>query len=70
MGSKTTPPCCCLLLQPPTKTTETYPSDEGIQHHYSASYNPQQNGIVERHNQTAVGMARALLKQRGMSAVF
>jgi hypothetical protein len=26
--------------------------------------------IVERRNQTVVGMARALLKQRGMSAVF
>jgi hypothetical protein len=33
-------------------------------------YSPQQNGVVERRNQTVVGMARALLKQRGMSAVF
>jgi hypothetical protein len=33
-------------------------------------YNPQQNGVVERRNQTVVGMTRALLKQRGMSAVF
>jgi transposase InsO family protein len=38
--------------------------------HYSAPYNPQQNGVVERRNQTVVGMTRALLKQRGMPAVF
>jgi hypothetical protein len=31
---------------------------------------PQQNGVIERRNQTVVGMARALLKQRGMSTVF
>jgi transposase InsO family protein len=48
----------------------SYCADEGIQRHYSVPYNPQQNDIVERHNQTVVGMARALLKQRGMSVVF
>jgi transposase InsO family protein len=48
----------------------SYYADKGVQRHYSASYSPQQNGIVERRNQTVVGMARALLKQRGMSAVF
>jgi hypothetical protein len=48
----------------------SYCADEGVQHHYSTLYNLQQNGVVERHNQTVVGMARALLKQRGMSAVF
>jgi transposase InsO family protein len=47
-----------------------YCADEGVQHHYSASYSPQQNGVVEQRNQTVVGMARALLKQRGMPAVF
>ncbi|WVZ90661.1 hypothetical protein U9M48_036943 [Paspalum notatum var. saurae] len=40
----------------------SYSADEGIQHHYSAPYNPQQNGVVEWRNQTVVGMARALLK--------
>jgi transposase InsO family protein len=48
----------------------SYCTNEGVQHHYSASYSPQQNGVVERRNQTVVGMARALLKQRGMPAVF
>jgi transposase InsO family protein len=48
----------------------SYCTDEGVQRHYSAPYSPQQNGVVERRNQTVVGMARALLKQRGMPAVF
>nr|AAG60200.1 putative gag-pol polyprotein [Oryza sativa Japonica Group] len=48
----------------------SYCADEGIQRHYTAPYSPQQNGVVERRNQTVVGMARALLKQRGMPAIF
>jgi transposase InsO family protein len=48
----------------------SYCADEGVQRHYSAPYSSQQNGVVERHNQTVVGMAQALLKQRGMPAVF
>jgi hypothetical protein len=48
----------------------SYCVDDGVQRHYSASYSPQQNGVVERRNQTVVGMARALLKQRGMPAVL
>jgi transposase InsO family protein len=48
----------------------SYCADEGVQRHYSAPYSPQQNGVVERRNHTVVGMARALLKQRGMPAVF
>jgi transposase InsO family protein len=48
----------------------SYCADEGVQRHYSAPYSPQQNGVIERRNQTVVGMARALLNQRGMPAVF
>jgi transposase InsO family protein len=48
----------------------SYCADEGVQHRYSTSYSPQQNGVVERHNLTVVGMTWALLKQRRMSAVF
>jgi transposase InsO family protein len=35
----------------------SYCADEGIQRHYSTPYNPEQNGIVERRNQTVVRMA-------------
>jgi IS30 family transposase len=48
----------------------SYCADEGVQHHYSVSYSLQQNSVVERHNQTVVGMARALLKQREKPTVF
>jgi transposase InsO family protein len=47
----------------------SYSVNEGVHRHYSAPYNPQQNGVVERRNQTIVGMTRALLNQRGMPAV-
>jgi transposase InsO family protein len=39
-------------------------ADEGIQRHFSVPYSPQQNDIVEHRNQTMVGTARSLLKQR------
>jgi transposase InsO family protein len=48
----------------------SYYTDDGVRRHYSTPYNPQQNGIVERRNQTVVGMAHALLKRRGMPAAF
>ena len=61
--------CACCA---PTTAAEfaAYCADEGIQRHYSAPYSPQQNGVVERRNQTVVGMARALLKQRGVPAMY
>jgi transposase InsO family protein len=40
-----------------------YYAEKGIKRHYSAPYSPQQNGVVERRNQTVVAMARALLKR-------
>ena len=33
-------------------------------------YSPQQNGMVERWNQTVVGMARSMMKAKGMPARF
>jgi len=39
-----------------------YCTDGGIQRHYFVPYTPQQNGVVERRNQTVVATARALLK--------
>jgi transposase InsO family protein len=47
-----------------------YYVDEGVTRHFSASYTPQQNGVVEWRNQTVVAMARALLKHRGMPTEF
>jgi transposase InsO family protein len=47
-----------------------YCVDEGVQRHYSVPYNPQQNDVVDRRNQTVVGMTRTLLKHRGMPAIF
>jgi len=47
-----------------------YYADEGIQHHYSMPYSPQQNGVVERRKQTVVAAARVLLKQRGIPAIY
>jgi transposase InsO family protein len=48
----------------------SYCTDEGVQRHYSMPYSLKQDGVIERCNQTVVGMAEALLKQRGMPTVF
>ncbi|CAN6310868.1 unnamed protein product [Urochloa humidicola] len=45
-------------------------AEEGVERHLSAPYSPQQNGVVERRNQTVVGMARCMLKAKGMPAAF
>jgi hypothetical protein len=37
-------------------------NDGGIKHYTTTPYSPQQNGVVERRNQTVVEMARCLLK--------
>lgn len=37
---------------------------------FSAPYSPQQNGVVERRNQTILGMARSLLKAKNMPARY
>jgi transposase InsO family protein len=42
----------------------------GIKHYLTAPYSPQQNGVVERRNQTVVGMARSLLKSKGLPGQF
>ncbi|WVZ73864.1 hypothetical protein U9M48_022122 [Paspalum notatum var. saurae] len=45
-------------------------AEVGVGRHLSAPYSPQQNGVVERKNQTVVGMARCMLKAKGMPAAF
>ena len=47
-----------------------YCADQGVGQHHTASYSPQQNGVVERRNQTVVGMARSMMKAKGMQARF
>jgi transposase InsO family protein len=42
------------------KEFANYCISEGIQRHFSAPYTPQQNGVVERQNQTVLGTTRAL----------
>jgi transposase InsO family protein len=42
----------------------------GINHQTTAPYTPQQNGVVERRNQTVVKMARCLLKAMELPGTF
>ena len=47
-----------------------YCVDQGVVQHHTAPYSPRQNGVVERRNQTVVGMARSMMKAKGMPARF
>jgi transposase InsO family protein len=47
-----------------------YWADRGTGCHLTAPYSPQQNGVVERRNQTIIGMARSMLKAMGVPASF
>ena len=38
--------------------------------HHTAPYTPRQNDVVERRNQTMVGMARSMMKAKKMPAEF
>jgi transposase InsO family protein len=38
-----------------------YCTEEGVQRQLTAPYSPQQNRVVERRNQTVVGMARSMM---------
>jgi hypothetical protein len=42
---------------------EEYLEEEGIKHEFSASYTPQQNGLVERKNWTLIDMAKTMLRE-------
>jgi transposase InsO family protein len=44
--------------------------EHGIKHNTTTGYSPQQNGVVERRNQTVVEMARCLLKSTRVPARF
>jgi transposase InsO family protein len=47
-----------------------YCANKGVVRHLTAPYSSQQNGVVERRNQTIVGMARSMLKSKKMPAAF
>ena len=47
-----------------------YCAGQGVVRHHTAPYSPQQNGMVERRNQTVVGMARSMMKAKGMPTKF
>ena len=47
-----------------------YCADQGVVRHHTAPYTPQQNGVVERRNQTMVGTARSMMKAKKMPAEF
>ena len=47
-----------------------YCADQGGVRHHTALYTPQQNGVLERRNQTVVSMARSVMKAKKMPAEF
>nr|ABB46643.2 retrotransposon protein, putative, Ty1-copia subclass [Oryza sativa Japonica Group] len=47
---------------------EDYCDDLGIKHELSATYSPQQNGVVERKNRTLIEMARTMLDEYGYAS--
>jgi transposase InsO family protein len=44
--------------------------EHGVQRHFTAPYSPKQNGVVERRNQSVMGMARSMLKGMNMPSKF
>ena len=42
---------------------DTFLDEEGISHEFSATYTPQQNGVVERKIRTLIDMARTMLDE-------
>jgi hypothetical protein len=45
-------------------------TEQGIKHFTTTPYSPQQNGVVERRNQTVVEMARCMMKSKGVPSRF
>ncbi|WVZ89707.1 hypothetical protein U9M48_036076 [Paspalum notatum var. saurae] len=49
---------------------EEYCVEVGIKHEFSATYTPQQNGVVERNNRTLITLARSMLDEYDTSEKF
>jgi transposase InsO family protein len=47
-----------------------YCAKHGVHRQLTASYSPQQNGVVERRNQCVVSMARCMLKAKDLPGYF
>jgi hypothetical protein len=47
-----------------------YFAEPGVRRELTAPYTPQQNGVIERRNQTVVGMARTMLKAKSLPSIF
>jgi hypothetical protein len=47
-----------------------YCADPGMRRHLTEPYLPQQNGVIEQHNQSVVRTARCLLKTKGVPNEF
>jgi transposase InsO family protein len=47
-----------------------YCAELGVHRQLTAPYSPQQNGVVERQNQTVVGTARSMMKAKALPGVF
>ncbi|KAK1645759.1 hypothetical protein QYE76_063564 [Lolium multiflorum] len=53
-----------------SSTLAAHFADTGAKRHLTAPYSPQQNGVVERRNQTVVGMARSMMKAKNLPSFF
>jgi hypothetical protein len=45
-------------------------ANQGMKRHTTTPYSPQQNGVVERRNQTVLAMARSMMKAKGLPSRF
>ena len=52
------------------KDFEQYCAEPGLHHELTAPYSPQQNGVVERRNQSVVGTAQSMLKAKRLLGEF
>ena len=43
---------------------------KGIEHHFSAPYEPQQNGVAERENRTLIEATRTMLSDLKLPVIF
>lgn len=53
-----------------SKQFDEYCEETGLEHHYTAPYSLQQNGVVERRNWTVLEMTRSCLKSMGVPNVL